>query len=160
MGMDVFGKKPTTEEGKYFRNNVWWWRPLATYCVEVAPEVCSACKFWQSNDGHGLDGAASIKLADALQREVDEGRTLTYAARYASRLEMMPNAKCRICAGTGIRKPIPEVGAGDPNAGGLKCNGCSGSGHVRPSETDYPFDVVNVAEFITFLRGCGGFEIC
>lgn len=30
MGMDVSGINPTTEAGKYFRANVWSWRPLAS----------------------------------------------------------------------------------------------------------------------------------
>ena len=38
MGMDVIGLKPTSKEGEYFRNNVWWWGPLADYCMEVAPD--------------------------------------------------------------------------------------------------------------------------
>jgi hypothetical protein len=29
MGMDVYGKEPKSDKGEYFRNNVWWWRPLA-----------------------------------------------------------------------------------------------------------------------------------
>jgi hypothetical protein len=31
MGMDVYGKKPTTEEGKYFHNSASSWHPLASY---------------------------------------------------------------------------------------------------------------------------------
>jgi hypothetical protein len=31
MGMDLHGKNPTTEEGEYFRNNIWSWGPLADY---------------------------------------------------------------------------------------------------------------------------------
>ena len=54
MGMDVYGKQPTADEGKYFRNNAWWWRPLADYCVEVAPAITAACTHWQSNDADGL----------------------------------------------------------------------------------------------------------
>jgi hypothetical protein len=160
MGMDVYGTAPRSEEGKYFRNNVWWWRPLATYCCEIAPDITSACKYWQSNDGDGLDDAASIALANVLQGEIDSGATAAYARRYTSNLEMMPNEPCRICAGTGTRPPVPQCGAGDIKNGGFKCNGCSGTGHVRPSDTNYPFDVENVAEFITFLRDCGGFRIC
>jgi hypothetical protein len=38
MGMDVRGEQPITEEGKYLCNNVWWWRPLAPYVCEIAPE--------------------------------------------------------------------------------------------------------------------------
>jgi hypothetical protein len=28
MGMDVYGRNPTSEAGKYFRANVWSWRPI------------------------------------------------------------------------------------------------------------------------------------
>ena len=38
MGMDVYGIAPTSERGEYFRNNVWWWRPLWDYCCEVDSE--------------------------------------------------------------------------------------------------------------------------
>ena len=31
MGMDVYGERPRTNKGEYFRNNVWWWRPLWNY---------------------------------------------------------------------------------------------------------------------------------
>ena len=42
---------------------------------------------------------------------------------------------------------------------GTKCFHCDGKGMARPSDVGRPFDVENVQEFITFLRGCGGFEI-
>ena len=35
MGMDVFGKNPTSEVGKYFRRNVWHWRRLADLVCRV-----------------------------------------------------------------------------------------------------------------------------
>ena len=56
MGMDVIGKNPKNETGEYFRNNVWGWGPLATYVCQVAPEITAKCKYWQSNDGDGLNG--------------------------------------------------------------------------------------------------------
>ncbi|TGT76745.1 MULTISPECIES: hypothetical protein [unclassified Mesorhizobium] len=159
MGMDVIGKAATSEAGEYFRNNVWWWRPLADYACEVASEITSACEYWQSNDGDGLDAAASVALADRLQAEIDAGRTAAYAKIHTSKLEQMPNVPCRICAGTGTRLPVPHCGAGDPKAGGIRCNGCEGSGYVRPFDTNYPFSVENVQAFVAFLRACGGFEI-
>lgn len=160
MGMDVFGKAATSEAGKYFRNNVWWWRPLADYAREVAPEITKACKYWQTNDGDGLDAAASIALADKLQGEIDAGRTLAYQRVYTSKLEQMANEPCSLCDGTGTRLPIPHRGAGDPKTTGIRCNACSGLGYVRPNETKYPFDVENVQNFVTFLRACGGFKVC
>jgi hypothetical protein len=160
MGMDVFGKSATIEAGKYFRNNVWWWRPLADYAREVAPEITGACKHWQTNDGDGLDAAASIALADKLQAEIDSGRTATYQKIYTSHLEQTPNEPCSLCEGTGTRLPVPHRGAGDPTTTGIRCNGCDATGYVRPFDTQYPFSVENVQEFVLFLRACGGFEIC
>ena len=79
MGMDVFGKNPKSKEGEYFRNNVWWWRPLAIYCYEVAPDIAARCKYWGSNDGDGLGKEDSIRLAELLQAEIDSGRCRQYA---------------------------------------------------------------------------------
>lgn len=159
MGMDVYGKKALSEEGKYFRNNVWWWRPLANYCQRIAPAIASKCKHWQTNDGAGLNAEDSVLLADALQAELDSGRTQIYEDQYRARLAAMPDEKCWLCGGTGVRSDIPLRGPGTI-LGGRQCNGCNGSGHRRPDETHYPFEAENVREFVTFLRACGGFEIC
>jgi hypothetical protein len=159
MGMDVCGKQPTTEHGEYFCNNVWWWRPLAEYMFEIAPEIAANCRHWHSNDGDGLNGHDSLRLAELLQKEIDSGRTAAYAKCRESELEMAPDERCFLCEGTGTRKPVPECGAGDPTKGGIPCNGCAGHGYTRAWATKYHFSVENVREFVTFLRGCGGFEI-
>ena len=158
MGMDIFGRKPTSERGEYFRNTVWWWHPLADYCQEVAPEITSACRHWHTNDGDGLDAAGALALAEALQKEIDANRTDAYARRYASEQEMMPNEPCDICAGTGVLTPGPHRGAGDLKEGGIKCYRCQGAGYVRAGK---PLPVLdqNVATFAAFLRESGGFAI-
>jgi hypothetical protein len=84
MGFDIHGRKPTGENGKYFGRTIWGWRPIADYCIHVAPEVCAPCKDWYTNDGDGLDADGAAALAVALQKEVNENRTLAYAARLAS----------------------------------------------------------------------------
>ena len=177
MGMDVLGRKPTSKEGEYFGNNVWWWGPLADYCMEVAPDITAKCKHWHSNDGDGLDERSSLLLADALQREIDGGRCKRWGHIRESALERLPNEPCWLCEATGIRKALPErepmeedaifprfkgpieIGAGDPANGGIKCNACEGNGYVRPWSCHCPFAVENVQEFVTFLRGSGGFAI-
>ena len=57
---------------------------MADYCIRVAPDICAPCKYWHSNDGDGLDAAGALALADALETEIDAGRTEAYARRYAS----------------------------------------------------------------------------
>jgi hypothetical protein len=159
MGMDIYGKNPTSPEGEYFRNNCWYWQPLASYACEIAPAITANCRYWQSNDGDGLDGALSLALANTLQLEIDAGRTAAYEKRYRSEQKMAPNEPCYICAGTGTRNPVPECGAGDIVTG-LECNGCGGSGYIRPSWADDRFSEDNVKSFVAFLRTCGGFTIC
>ncbi len=156
MGMDVYGKQPTDKaKGEYFRNNAWWWRPLADYCCRVAPAITAHCTYWQSNDADGLNAEESTALADALQAEIDAGRTATYAMDYTANVEGLPDERCELCEGTGRRQPPPNAGAGD-----YPCNGCESTGRRKSSRTFYPFSVENVQEFIVFLRHCGGFEIC
>ena len=35
MGMDVYGKNPINDDGKYFRANIWCWRPIYSLTVEL-----------------------------------------------------------------------------------------------------------------------------
>jgi hypothetical protein len=164
MGMDVYG-----QSGAYFRNNVWWWRPLADYVNEVAPDIAGRCHAWHSNDGGGLSEADALKLAERLQIELDSGRTASYETIYRSEQEKLPNEPCEICAGTGTRKPVKvvddddwftgECGAGDPKTDGIPCNACNATGYVRAWDSHYPFSADNVREFVDFLRKCEGFEI-
>jgi len=177
MGMDVIGRNPVSEQGEYFRNNAWWWHPLADYCMEVAPDITARCKHWHYNEGYGLGARDSLALADILQKEIDSGRCKRWAEMCESTLERLPNEPCRFCEATGTRKPLPEIvpgdedkfdpryqapielGAGDPANGGFICNVCHGEGYVRPGICDYSFSVENVQNFVTFLRGSGGFSI-
>ena len=87
MGMDVYGKNATSEVGEYFRNNIWWWRPLADFLTEAYPELTHRCEFWHTNDGDGLDAEGSTALAQALTRDLDNGTVDAYMANRAELLE-------------------------------------------------------------------------
>lgn len=76
MGFDVFGKA-TEDNGErmYFRNNVWYWRPLWAYCHIVAPDIVDedTLKRGMYNDGHGLDGPRAKELAQRLRTSLKDG---------------------------------------------------------------------------------------
>lgn len=150
MGMDVYGKNETnanTEDGRnYFRANVWWWRPLVDQMEAASPELFAKVEHWGTNDGDGFDNAEDcVDMADAL--EVME--PFIVATQKAH--EAMPDAECNTCEGKGTRF---FEGKDEP------CNACDGSKTQRPRECDYPHDWEFTKEWIAFLRGCGGFEIC
>ena len=171
MGMDVYGKAPISEVGAYFRNNVWYWRPLAQLCLTMAPEICAPCEHWQSNDGDGLDGSGAEALATVLRKRLEDGTIARYVAARDKHLAEMADEACTLCSGTGVRsdaigrehgmpaKVIHEDGHPRDGQTGW-CNACEGRGQRRPFEANYPCAVENVAEFADFLAACGGFEIC
>jgi hypothetical protein len=133
MGMDVCGKKPTTEEGKYFRNSIWFWLPLADYMYEVTPTITAKCN-WELNDGDGLDEADALALAQALDAEILSGRCSAYASANKGATNFSDRERS-------VMALSRELGRGTG---------------IPPSR---PFSVENVEAFVTFLRGCGGFVI-
>lgn len=172
MGMDVYGKNPKGDAGEYFRNNVWWWRPLADYIITQHPDLASGCEHWHSNDGDGLDEAAAEELAKRLRDDINSGRVKRYARERNEYLASLPREVCDLCEGTGIRtdkvgvdmgmpdRPLsPEVAILTGRTHGW-CNGCDGVGTKEAWQAGYPFDEANVDEFALFLEECGGFSIC
>lgn len=150
MGMDVYGKNATSEKGQYFRNNVWWWRPLWNYCLSVS-YVAQQVEGGHYNNGDGLDADDAKMLAETLFAEINAGRTLQYEQEYTAFLKALPDEECDLCKGSGFRTDAIVTG---------ECNGCQGKGQRRPWDTHYPFSVENVREFAEFLQDSGGFEIC
>lgn len=171
MGMDVYGKNPTSEKGEYFRNNVWYWRPLWQYCVAVAPELCETVD-GDTNGGDGLDEAGALELAKRLRDELESGATAENERQYNEWRASLPWDDCSLCGATGIRTDAVGVEMGMPEkelspeeamfAGRSHgwCNGCRGYGKTESWQTNYPFSVENVREFVEFLQDSGGFSIC
>jgi hypothetical protein len=81
MYIEVLGKKPTTKCGEQFCRNIYCFGVLAGYSITVAPDICAPIRYQLGDNlGEGLDDAAAVALADALQTEIDAGRTADYAA--------------------------------------------------------------------------------
>lgn len=171
MGMDVYGLEPQTDAGEYFRNNVWYWRPLWSYCLKVGdafldPEV------GHDNSGDSVSADQAMLLAEMLKAEIESGRTAEYKRNYDAHLASLPRSECQYCEGTGIRSDGVGVNHGMPDRvlehdlaimlGRTTgwCNACNGEGKVDAFETNYPFDVNNVIEFAEFCAESGGFQIC
>lgn len=172
MGMDVVGVNPKSEKGEYFRNNVWWWHPLWTYCENTHSDLTSKVEYGHSNDGDGLDDDDSRELGLRLLMDIERGTTAEYEQEYRNYLASLPLEKCDFCDGTGIR--TDEVGVENGMATQEldeataillgrthgTCNACRGQGQTTSWDTNYPFSIDNVREFAEFLLDCGGFQIC
>jgi hypothetical protein len=63
LGVDFYGKAPSTKKGKYYQNSWWSWCPLVEYIFEVAPDIASHCAHLDIHDGeHGLDARGRLRL--------------------------------------------------------------------------------------------------
>jgi hypothetical protein len=171
MGMDVYGTNPTNEVGSYFRRNVWGWRPLWNYCLDVHNEIAGAVQYGHSNDGDGLDGTESLKLANAILSAIADGTAQDYISQRNAYLAGLPRLDCDLCEGTGIRADEVGVQNGMPErelSAEMSillgrtigwCNGCNGEGKKESWETNYDLELDDLKEFAEFLKNCGGFEI-
>ena len=171
MGMDVMGRKPKSEKGEYFRNNVWWWRPLWNYVEFIAPDLVGDVN-GQTNDGDGLNAPESEELSKRLLVSLENGACKKYEAEYNEHLSQLPTEPCKWCETTGIRRdsvglengmPTKELSSEVASMLGRThgwCNGCDGMGWSPNWETHYPFSQDNVKEFAEFLAESGGFSIC
>ena len=116
MGMDVYGLNPTTTaparpehddfdsedwkayfngqslSGQYFRNNVWWWRPLWDYVANTCSEVVSQEDFdaGHNNSGHVIGKEQCEYIAKALAKELLNGGAEQYKKDYEKALSELP----------------------------------------------------------------------
>jgi hypothetical protein len=64
MGFDVYGLSPKSEKGKYFRNSVWWWKPLARFILENCDVPEEEAEDWGTNDGQEVSALTADHIAD------------------------------------------------------------------------------------------------
>jgi hypothetical protein len=133
MGMDVFGVAPKSEAGKYFRANIWSWRPIHELIEKanvLPPHLVEGMAF---NDGYGPDDEQAVRLADQLE----------------VMLEGMEDENTFMLASE-IDGPVAELIASLRNSGAT----------IVADEPVYQADVSQVRKFIEFCRESGGFEVC
>jgi len=153
MGFDLTGVMPKKEIGSYFRNNIWWWRPLWSYCLDEKLITEEDYERGQYNDGYYIKEAQAIKIGIKLKHLVSQGKTKEYEENYKIHLSKLPERSCDLCNGTGTRNDKHT------DHKDVKCNGCNGKGMREPWEKSYPFSTQNVEEFADFCLNSGGFEI-
>jgi hypothetical protein len=172
MGMDVYGKNPTSEVGEYFRRNVWGWHPLWDYVENQHSEIAELVEHAHSNSGDGLNAEKSKLLSELLMEDFTSGKVAEYVTQRNAGLAELPFEDCKLCEGTGIRTDEIGTQSNQPEkvleadiaviVGRTKgwCNGCNGVGKREDWATNYSLYEEDVKEFAEFLAECGGFEIC
>jgi len=159
MGFNLYGLRPRDEVGVYFRNNVWWWRPLADYVLAVCSDLFrpGEAQYWDYNDGPAVSAETAHAIGKRLRKLLASGAVARYAAKHEAERKALPLKVCEFCDGTGDR---PDLGPPEWKAACGGCNGCLGAGWVEDPLASYPFSEDNAKDFIAFCETCGGFRIC
>tara|TARA_R100000808_G_C2150165_1_gene158805 strand:+ start:3054 stop:3680 length:627 start_codon:yes stop_codon:yes gene_type:complete len=160
--------------GVYFRNNVWYWRPLWNYVCSVCHEVMTQKQMEHgcSNSGGKINMETSRKMYRILETLLDAGEVDKAEKEYNENLKNLPNEECTTCGGTGEKKNnstglhhitgdesdrlVDNTKEADEM---VECWTCNGHGERENWQNNYPFDKDNVRDFCLFLRDCGGFQI-
>ena len=163
---DLKGQYEEDNPGDYFRNNVWFWRPLWNF-------VCDTCGDFltdrdmsggDSNDGHRISKSKAEKIAVKLREALDSGVCDKIEKEYKKKAEEARKHNVKIEA------ELEQITADCKNEHGdslvprdypepyrTQWN----EAYSKKSWTDsYPFSVENIKSFAEFCEQSGGFEIC
>ena len=152
--------------GVYFRNNCWWWRPLAYFITEHCDWLTTEQKkHLQDNNGFEFSEHEALSIADTLQKKVQDGS--------AAEREEVNKREMAVAEewNKGINAQQDELGKEAKKETGnakLVPYDYPEPFHKRwddlqkqiDNKAHYPFRESNVKEFIGFLRECGGFQVC
>ena len=156
--------KYTSQSGTYFRNNVWWWRPLAHYVLEetlIIPE--DRKESWGYNDCSEVSQKEAEMIARQLRYLIKSGHTKRYEANWEARRKTLEVYNDKVekeleehCQEV-YKKLGKTVAPKDfPKKDHDKWEKIY---RKRNSDASYPFSIENVEEFAEFCENCGGFTI-
>ena len=146
-----YEKYQEANPGVYFRNNVWWWRPLWQFVCERFDDILTEQDMERGcyNDGHEITVDKAMDIGVELTAMLEDGRIEAYNDRYEAELKALPQVNCRVCDNNNYGNHKKKT-----------CKACKQTGLVDDWAKSYPFDVENMREFATFCLESGGFTIC
>ena len=137
--------------GVYFRNNVWWWRPLWEFvCMHCDDFMTDEQKTGGSyNDGRLIDQETAAKIGTKLEILLKDGTVKRWEKHIKTRNEEI---KKKYAEWEGDKSKL------DP--GQLRLIERGEEMKAERFSANYPFSQDNVENFAKFCLESGGFEIC
>ena len=153
--------------GNYFRNNVWWWRPLWTFtcdhCADFLTEddMNGGCY----NDSYIITENKAIAIAERLYEALKEPETQEYLDNH---MKAMEKAKKHNEMIEQEKKALDEIAVaitGDKNVAPIDYpkdlkKKFDELMKKRDWASSYPINRENIENFARFAEQSGGFSIC
>lgn len=153
--------------GYYFRNNVWWWRPLANLITVLNEDWLTdeQKERLQDNSGFEFSELEAIKIKLSLENVINNGwlkkaeeqwkKEAKQAELWNAQIkEQMEKLKKQAIKETAKANIIPRD---YPPHLKLKWDKLWKS---EDKTSSYPVSLKNVKNFVAFLNECGGFKVC
>ena len=82
--------------GTYFRNNVWFWRPLWSFVCGACGDILTRKDVEQGsyNDGHKISKTKAKRIASRLRRYLKDGHVDAYESWYARKVSQLKDDDC------------------------------------------------------------------
>ena len=155
----------TSQSGTYFRNNVWWWRPLADYVLthtKVIPE--NEHEHWGYNDCYEVSQLNAEMISQQLDHLIKFGHCKAYEDQFEKNRKIIEKHNDKIEKQLDKFCKSVEKKLGKSN---LAPNEFPTEDKKKWDEIydkknfngNYPFSVDNVKEFSDFCKNSGGFTI-
>ena len=161
---NAYEKWEKENPGVYFRNNVWWWRPLWMYvcasCEDILTEEDMSKGTW--NDGHKISKTKSKKIAARLRKMLKNLEVKMYAVHAEEeRQEAVQHNKEVQEKIDALNEEVKQFGSDlvpkdYPEPYKTRWDKLQ---EWKKWEANYPFSVDNVREFEIFCEQSGGFSI-
>ena len=152
--------------GDYFRTNVWWWRPLASYVLKYTGCIDeSDHEYWSENGGHEVDDETAKQIHNQLQVLIESGHTQKFqddyekerlkAEKHNDKVEKELEKFCK-----SVEKKLGTTNLAPADFPKADHDEWERIYHKRKWSASYPISVENVKEFAEFCKFSGGFKIC
>jgi len=78
-------------DGAYFRNNVWWWRPLWNFVCSICDDILTEKDMEKGgwNDGHKISKTKSKKIASRIRSHIKDGQVKDYESYYTKKIAQL-----------------------------------------------------------------------
>jgi len=155
----------TSQSGTYFRNNVWWWRPLADYVLrhtKVIPE--NEHEHWGYNDCYEVSQQYAEMFSQQLDHLIKSGHCKAYADQFEKNRKIIEthNDKIEKQLDKFCKEVEKKLGKSNLAPNEFPTEDKKKWDKIYDKKNfngNYPFSVDNVKGFSEFCKNSGGFTI-
>ena len=157
----------TVVTGSYFRNNVWWWRPLWMFISMQCDDILTEEDLAEggSNSGHKICKTKAKRVASRIRRLDKEGVIESFQKTHDERRARATKHNNRIMKKKDALNEVVKEYCGVKSIAPMDYPPAFSDKWEELQEQEkweghYPFNADNVREFGEFCDNSGGFEIC